>query len=66
MLDYVSKVVLTEHAKFRLFAPLRKRFKKRKRKKNKTVKRWEIQKNTFIVCESTINTFFYAYILDLC
>ena len=38
MLDYVSKVVLTEHAKFRLFAPLKKDLKKERGKKIKLLK----------------------------
>ena len=72
MLDYVSKVVSTEHAKFRLFDPLRNQlkedFKKRKRKKGyKYSKVANIEeKKTFFVCESTLNMFIYDYILDLC
>ena len=70
-MDYVSRFVSNEHAKFRLSAAVRnqlkKSLKKRKRKKkDKNVARSKIQKKTFFVCESTLNRFFYEYILDLC
>jgi len=44
----------------------KKKFKKKKEEKKDTnVARSKIQKKTFFVCESTLNRFFYAYILDL-
>ena len=70
-MDYVSRVVSNEHAKFRLSAPVRNQLKKslkkkKEEKKDKNVARSKIQKKTFFVYECKLNMFFYAYSLDLC
>ena len=70
-MDYVSRFVSNQHAKFRLSAAVRNQLKKslkkkKEEKKDKNVARSKIQKKTFFVCESTLNRFFYEYILDLC
>ena len=53
-MDYVSRVVSNEHAKFRLSAPVRnqlkKKFKKKEEKKDKNVARSKIQKKKHFLC----------------